>query len=136
MTFTHCKNSHFSFDIENKTWKTIKPMNVARYLGSVAVLNEYIYVVGGIARYVLTNSVELYDPKNDEWIQLPPMGETRKEFALFMSKGFLYALGWNEVIERYDPWKNCWKKVRASAKAEFKSKHSNECILDWVFRWK
>lgn len=87
-------------------------MNVARYMASATVLNGYIYIAGGWAGgEQATSSVELYDPKTDEWFRVTPMSLARGDFVLAETKGFLYALGQDKVVERFDPWKNCWSKV-------------------------
>lgn len=49
-------------------------MNFARVSPAVTVLNGYIYVSGGYAEWCSSddtaNSVELYNPKTDEWITI------------------------------------------------------------------
>lgn len=86
-------------------------MKVARNNPAVAVLNGYIYVAGG--SYSQSSTLELFDPKKDEWIELSPMNRARPGFALSPFKGYLYAMGHSSSIERYDPWKNRWTKVLA-----------------------
>lgn len=87
-------------------------MNVGRYYGSAAVVNGYIYVAGGrIDVNTTSRSVETYDPKSDEWVQLAPMINPRSSFALIKSNGFLYAIGGILASERYDPWKSRWSEV-------------------------
>lgn len=88
-------------------------MNVARYLFSATVMNGYIYVAGGHDGREFLNSVGLYDPKNDEWIQITPMNRIRIDFALLNFNGFLYALGY--VPERFDPLKREWTEVNAQS---------------------
>lgn len=87
-------------------------MKRARYNASAAVLGEYIYVAGGQDSEE-TDSVELYDPKCDEWTTINPMQVTRSAFALIEYNGCLYAIGGeNHMIEKYNPYKNCWTEVR------------------------
>lgn len=87
-------------------------MNHARVYASVAVVNEYIYVAGGRDdRYDPSNKVELYDPKRDEWKQLPSMKKLRNAFSMINSNGFLYALGHIASIERFDTLKWEWMEV-------------------------
>lgn len=108
---TNCP--HFSFDTETKTWKILKPMNSARIYPSVAVVNGYIYVAGGLdTSKNLLNSVEVYYPNSDEWAKLAPMKKPRLRFALFMSIGVLYAVGSDAAVEKYDPWRASWTEVR------------------------
>lgn len=39
------------------------------------------------------------------------MHKRRSDFALSGANGCLYAMGTNGIVERYDPWKNCWMEV-------------------------
>lgn len=90
-------------------------MNVVRFCASATILNGYINVAGGRSlEDKTTNSAELYDPKCDAWTNIASMKLDRYDFALIELNGFLYAMGGNEdenVIEKYDPWKNCWSEV-------------------------
>lgn len=103
----------FSFDTETNTWNVIEPMKVARYHASATILNEYICIAGG-RTYKNNNvfSVELYDPKRNEWRKLAVLNKPRSRFSLIERNGFLYAIGGNNSTEKYDPWTNCWTKVR------------------------
>lgn len=96
-------------------WEIITPMDSRRQYAAAVVVNEYIYVAGGRSNNAL-DSVECYDPKTNNWVQLASMNEPREAFALIKSNGFLYAFGGNAVIERYDSWSTCWTKVSASAR--------------------
>lgn len=89
-------------------------MNVARYFSSVAIVNGNICVAGGQSNTTNTlNAVELYDPKSDKWVQLPPMNIGRVVSTLFNNNGFLYAIGLTANSERYDPWQMCWSEVKS-----------------------
>lgn len=126
---------YFSFDTETKTWKTIKPMNISRCRGAVAVVNGCIYVAGGMMNHnsyhytnTTSNSMEFYEPVDDKWVQLAPMNQPRNSFALIKSNGILYAIGGNALAEGYDPWKISWLKVNAHGSA--KTLWISELIID------
>lgn len=61
----------FSFDTETNSWERIKSMNFARVSPAVTVSNGFIYIAGGVDEQYspeqTANSVELYNPKTDEW---------------------------------------------------------------------
>lgn len=114
----------FSFDTENNSWETIQSMNVARMYPAVTILNGYIYIAGGSfygydydfdyrkKKIFATDSVELFDPRTDEWTKLTPTKEHRGIFTLTESNGFLFAMGGEtRTIERFEPYKNSWKEV-------------------------
>lgn len=88
-------------------------MNHARFCASVTVVNEYIYVAGGLDGELPSDKVELYDPKRDEWKQLTSMIKPRYAFSMINSNGFLYAFGhgYTASIERFDTLKWEWKEV-------------------------
>lgn len=91
-------------------------MNYHRELAAAATLNGYIYIAGGMSNEhgnetKVTSSVDLYDPKNDDWTKVAPMNKGRCGFALVASNGFLYAMGHDAIVERFDPYKNCWTMV-------------------------
>lgn len=88
-------------------------MNVARFNATATVFNDHICVAGG--EYKDFNggikSVEFYNPNSHQRFQLAEMNQHRAEFGLFELNGFLYAIGFHEDIEKYDPWIKCWTKV-------------------------
>lgn len=86
-------------------------MNVARQSASATVLDGSIYVAGGYTNVSKTNSVEVYDPKINEWTQVAPMNMPRCRFGLIASNGFLLAMGDDRAIEKFDPRTNWWIKV-------------------------
>lgn len=97
-----------------KTKSGWKSMNSVRFFSSAAVLNERIYVAGGTDLKTVTemNSVEMYDPKSDEWTEVASTNKAWRLFTLIESEGFLIAMGDDPVIERYDPRQNRWTMVR------------------------
>lgn len=104
-------DSIFSFDTTTKEWKQITSMNIYIFKCAATVMDSCIYVAGGYSPRGLISSVTKYDPKNDEWINLAAMTKTRQNFALANSGGFLYAMGSDHAVERYDPLKNEWTIV-------------------------
>lgn len=85
----------------------MKSMHHPRASASSTILNKYICIAGGLGN----SSVELYDPQTDEWTKVTPMNTARCGFALIAWNGFLYAMGDDAVVERFDPYKNCWSMV-------------------------
>lgn len=61
----------------------------SRRLGvGVAVLDGYLYAIGGSDGTSPLNTVEKYDPKTNRWSSVAPMGTRRKHLgaALFQDK--------------------------------------------------
>lgn len=95
-------------------------MNVARYHYGAAKINGLIYVAGGVdLNRMDLNSVECYNPKNDQWTVLAPMKAPRTCFVLVEARGYIYALGgpgnrknmFMLEIEQYDPLFDRWTQV-------------------------
>lgn len=92
-------------------------MNVARLFPAVAELGERICVAGGFDEYAeFINSVEIYDPKKDEWTPLPPMKNQFSGSTIFKWNESLYAMG--DRSERFDPWEQTWTEVIAPNKTK------------------
>lgn len=91
-------------------------MRQARYKYAVAKFNEYIYVAGGKAdAHSTLSTVECYDPSMDTWSQIPNMNHPRENFTLVgiydRTSCFLYALGFDRTVERYDEVSKTWTVV-------------------------
>ena len=77
----------------------------------VAVMNGLLYAVGGydgVAGQCL-NSVEVYNPEEDEWTMIEPMIQRRSGAAVAVIDNILYAIGGHDgpdirkSVELYDP---------------------------------
>lgn len=95
-------------------------MKQGRKHASTTVLNEYICIAGGLITNhfggFVPEPLELYDTKRDEWKEIPPIDSRGSEYVITEWKGSLYAMGrrWganNEVIKKFDPFKNIWALV-------------------------
>lgn len=101
----------------------------------VAVLDGYLYAVGGQDGVQCLNHVERYDPKGEnfsyhslsintnfpftenKWSKVAPMTTRRLGVAVAVLGGFLYAIGGSDgqtplnTVERFDPRSNKWTIV-------------------------
>ncbi|KAK3101711.1 hypothetical protein FSP39_005736 [Pinctada imbricata] len=82
------------------TWFTVQPMREARLGCSVAVMDGFIYVVGGYSDTVgrasgnnVLSSVERYDPRSNEWTELMNLRIPRCHGNLVTVNGNLYLCG-------------------------------------------
>lgn len=84
----------------------------ARYKYGAAVLGGRIYVAGGKSDIDKNlSSVECYNPQEDKWTPVAEMNHPREDFALVAMSGYLYALGYDRTVERYDLKTNSWTVV-------------------------
>lgn len=90
-------------------------MPTARNGFATATMDGKIYVAGGRTSQGFTNIVECYDPINDVWSTKKAMKHEREKFSLFEWFGKLYAIGWVEHLEQYDPDWDEWTVVRTNS---------------------
>eukprot|EP00457_Paulinella_chromatophora_P006428 gb/GEZN01006446.1/.p1 GENE.gb/GEZN01006446.1/~~gb/GEZN01006446.1/.p1 ORF type:complete len:501 (+),score=72.17 gb/GEZN01006446.1/:25-1527(+) len=102
------------FDPAKKEWELMPPTTCTRNGCGVAVLNEQIYVVGGMNK----SKVERFDPKSGSWTLVAPMVCKRNLCAAVVMDGWLYAIGGQDsdrvalsTVERYDYKTDTWKLV-------------------------
>ncbi len=80
------------------SWRSLQPMEVPRYQHGVALLGDFLYIVGGQSTYdtkgkTAVDSAYRYDPRFDRWLQVASLNEKRTFFHLSALKGKLYAVG-------------------------------------------
>lgn len=110
---------------QNDSWIGLAPLSIPRYEFGVSVLDQKLYVVGGIATHVCQgisyrkheNSVECWDPDTNTWTSLERMFESRSTLGAVVLAGELYALGgydgqsYLRTVEKYIPKVKEWQLV-------------------------
>ncbi|KAI1899733.1 hypothetical protein AGOR_G00064800 [Albula goreensis] len=107
------------YDEEAQAWRALQPMDVPRYQHGVALIGNFLYIVGGQSNYdtkgkTAVDSVYRYDPRSDKWLQVASLNEKRTFFHLSALKGKLYAVGGRnssgeiDTVESYNLSKNEW----------------------------
>lgn len=109
------------YDTLANTWAPVAIMNVARYALAAAVLDGYIYAIGGEnSPTSIFSSVEIYN--GNSWaIMNTSMAIPRSFLGATTLNGSIYAVGGTaniagtittlQSMERYDPWTNRWTNV-------------------------
>lgn len=77
---------------ENNAWTDMPSMKVSRSGAGVAVLNQYIYVVGGFDGSRQLSSVERFDTDRQTWETVTPMKTSRSALSVNVIDGKLYAM--------------------------------------------
>lgn len=104
-----CINSNpLSYNTVLKSWHSICPMQNKRYVPAIALMNDRIYVAGGLNGASTLKSAEYYDQGTNKWITISSMNRTHIGFALAPLNGFLYAVAHKCSVERYDPKEDIW----------------------------
>ncbi|KAG7230668.1 hypothetical protein INR49_025385, partial [Caranx melampygus] len=109
-------------DITSRQFKELTEMEAGCSHACVAVLDNFVYVVGG--QHLQYRSGEgavdscfRYDPHLSQWLRIQPMQEARIQFQLNVLHGQLYATGGRNrsgslsSVECYCPKKNEWTFV-------------------------
>ncbi|XP_040273553.1 kelch-like protein 26 isoform X2 [Bufo bufo] len=109
-------------DLTARQFKELNEMEIGCSHACVAVLDNFVYVVGGQHLQYRSGegAVEVcfrYDPHLNQWLRIQPMQESRIQFQLHVLYGMLYATGGRNrsgslaSVERYCPRKNEWTYV-------------------------
>ncbi|XP_029469594.1 kelch-like protein 26 isoform X2 [Rhinatrema bivittatum] len=109
-------------DADARQFKELTAMEVGCSHACVALLDNFVYVVGG--QHLQYRSGEgamdvcfRYDPHLNRWLRIQAMQESRIQFQLNVLQGALYATGGRNrsgslaSVERYCPRKNEWGYV-------------------------
>jgi len=111
------------YDPEQDVWTTGADLSSPRSGSSVAVLNGFLYCVGGTTdtlRKGVLKMVEKYDPNTNTWTRVADMNHPRTSAGIITRAGIvtrngsLYVVGGDDGIgcrrdiEVYDPMKDIW----------------------------
>ncbi|KAG6456432.1 kelch-like ECH-associated protein 1B isoform X2 [Manduca sexta] len=98
-------------------WRPCSPMSTPRHRVGVAVMDGFLYAVGGSAGSEYHKSVECYDPEHDVWTSVAAMSSARLGVGVAVVNRLLYAVGGFDgarriaSVECYHPENNCWTEV-------------------------
>jgi DNA-binding CsgD family transcriptional regulator len=104
------------YQIETDTWESLpfKPLAVADI--KAAVVGGKIYVPGGrLASGEMTDTLEIFDPRQGNWSRGTPLPAPLSGYALAVYEGRLYLFGgWDgrrclDMVYEYDPGQDAWK---------------------------
>lgn len=98
-------------------------MPVQKFRFCAAESDGRIYVAGGDSDGKFSDRFFCYDTESDEWTEKAPIRLQSTNAVLFKSDTFLYAIGAESTLHRYDPEEDNWTEVNIQ--------HS---IVRWIFR--
>ncbi|XP_068586190.1 kelch-like protein 32 isoform X2 [Cebidichthys violaceus] len=105
-------------------WSELTPMPTGRSHHCVAVMGNFLFVVGGEVEHATGRTCAVrtacrYDSRGNCWTEIAPMKACREHFVLGVLGQYLYAVGGrNELrqvlpsVERYCPKRNKWMFVQ------------------------
>ena len=149
------------FNPSNESVEEVAPLNEARHDAFGAVMNDKIYVAGGIQmreqRCRLLNTCEVYDPSTNEWHLMAELCVPRHSASMVCFKEALYVIGGlkntnNQVVTRelsvemFDSETSEWKEkstipVQLVVKVEMReiNKYTTKLVLQQFIKmcsWK
>lgn len=107
-----------AYDPTTNTWQSRADLLQPRHRPGLAVLDGYLYALGGACGKTHLDSVERYNAERDQWEWVAPMKNARVGVAAAVVNRLLYAIGGFNGIERFNtiecfhPEKNEWLFVR------------------------
>ncbi|ESN98498.1 hypothetical protein HELRODRAFT_84578 [Helobdella robusta] len=101
---------------------SLAPTKDRRYFAAVAVVNDFVYVVGGQTAMAgdgshATNNAFRYNPRDGKWLQISSMSVPRTHFSLIALPNCLVAVGGKHnrvalnTAEKYDFANNEWTPI-------------------------
>lgn len=88
------------YDSTKKSWHRLPPMNAARSDASAAVLNDKIYVAGGLENFALS-SVEFFSFETRSWTIVSFLNIPRRGHVLLAHGNALFAIGGSTGVDEY-----------------------------------
>lgn len=98
---------------------TLSPMSYFKKYMASSVVNDMIYVTGGVSDYAILSDMEMYNTLNNSWENKTNMTTPRKQLTTSVVNGKIYAIGGfnHEIngydslrtVEAYDPKTDTWE---------------------------
>lgn len=98
----------------NNTWNVLAPMPTGRQHNTSCVVNDKIYVMGGITKSSITNKIvktdknEVYNPISNSWQTLSPLPMSCESSIISAVGNNIYVLCGN-ILWKYDTLSDTWE---------------------------
>ena len=111
-------NRTYVYDPVGNSWSEVASMDFNHgRTAAVGVINDKIYVAGGMGPGMTQRELEVYDPVANSWTNLAPMSVGRNHCAGGVINGKFYVVGGRDgtqaaiALEVYDPQTNSWQTL-------------------------
>lgn len=110
-------HSDYVYSFSTKTWPNIslwetrESMPVQKFRFVAAESDGRIYVAGGDSDGKFSDEFYCYDTTSDTWTKKAPIRLQSTNGVLFKSNTFLYVIGVESILHRYNPEEDNWTKV-------------------------
>ncbi|XP_070693595.1 kelch-like protein 10 [Pempheris klunzingeri] len=102
------------YDARTDCWATVSTEGIPRSHHGSAVLNNFVYLIGGRCRVANLNTVHRFDLVTCSWHQVASMNCCRCYVSIAVHNGCIYAMGgydrqsYYKTVECYKPQTNRW----------------------------
>ncbi|KPM08303.1 eRF1, BTB, and Kelch domain containing protein [Sarcoptes scabiei] len=124
-----CQCEYFDFGAE-KWSEFVCNLPSRRCRSGIVVLDGFIYAIGGFNGQCRVRSVDMFDPKRNQWIQCPDLEVERSTLGACVLDGLIYAVGGfdgtlgHQSAEVYDPIARQWSFI-----APMKTRRSSVAVV-------
>lgn len=108
----------FRFYIEQRCWTMVAPLSSTRSHFSMVETRGFLYALGGKQGNQCRNLFDCYDPIENAWHSMQPMGMARSFAYAVLYKEHIYAIGGSTavgadmaIVERYNTDRDNWESV-------------------------
>lgn len=102
---------HECYDPTTDSWKPLTPIPAPRSRLAVAVVNDRLYVLGGLETDAKEHRdsarVDVYDPAKDAWERGPDLPLARHAHAAAVIDGKIFVMGGYSLKEKLEPLARC-----------------------------
>lgn len=105
------------YDYKEERWYQLAELPTRRCRAGLAVVNGFVYAVGGFNGSLRVRTVDVYDPLRDQWTQSPSMEARRSTLGVGVVNNQIYAIGGFDgstglaTAECYDIRCGDWKTI-------------------------
>lgn len=115
----NASSSVWKYDPVLDHWQEVAPLQNPRSELGIAMLDGFVYAVGGWDGSCRLETVERYDPTKNEWSYIEPMRLAVTSPAVVAHEGMLYVTGGAiledgdgiEQVQRYNPKLDVWEDL-------------------------
>ncbi len=103
-----------AYDSRADCWVTVSTEEINRAHHGAAVLNNFVYLIGGCSQEAHLNTVQRFDLVTCTWHQVAPMNTCRCYVSVAVQNGCIYAMGgssghvYYNTVECYKPETDQW----------------------------
>jgi len=81
------------YDLETRQWEQVMEMDISRSSPGVVVVNEKVWVFGGLKRREMLQACCVYDPGSDSWADVPNMPDQFAYFTCLVVDNLVWVMG-------------------------------------------